>query len=310
VSEQKPAAIRYALPAAAGMATVAVLNGLWSSPDLKLYDMLPHAYGVYLPSALVALALLWWTLRLGTVTNRDVGLDTSGWTAPRRLLALAMILFMGYGGYATLELSKDGGSQTTENLADDSRDAGQTVETAPAVEKPSWGDYCFWFVFLLSASLVELLVFVCLGFCLPEKWLKEKTSLPPWSATVLAALFAAFMFGIYHYTHEPRFHDYVYSPLMPVMLLNLTCFIATRNFHLTLILHNSFAAVGFTQEQWGELAKPSPAVEYTVAHYLNPAAPLLPALIISFVAPYLLLLWIEYKHQRLPHIDAPTAHGG
>lgn len=288
---------KFALPVVAGMATVAVLNGLWSLPNLKLDSVLPHALGVYLPTALVALGLLWWILRVGTLTQRDVGLDISGWTAPKRLLALAMILLMGYGGYATLQApgnpSAAASSDTAAEAAGDN-DAEQNASEPPA--KPPWGDYCFWFVFLLSASLVELLVFICLGFCLAEKWLKSGCGLPAPAATVLAALFAAFMFGIYHYTHEPRFWPYVYVPLMPVMLLNLACFVATRNFHLTLVLHNCFAAVGFTQEQFGELAKESPSPWYDPDQYLTPE--MLAPLIVSFVVPYLILNWLEFKGRK------------
>jgi membrane protease YdiL (CAAX protease family) len=296
----------YLIPVVVAMGVFGGLNALWSLPQLALYDRVPHSLGVYLPSALVALGLIWLVLRKQTITRRELGLDTSGWTAPKRLLGLAMVMFMGYGGYATLQpptgeppveeevpvalaAYAQVGAQESENIA--------VPVAKPTPLKPGWGDYCFWFVFLLSASLTELMVFICLGFCLTERWLK-RVGMRPVAACVTAALFASVMFGVYHYTHEPRWWRFAIYPLIPVMLINLTYFVLTRNFYLTLLLHNAFAAVGFTGEQYAERFKAQPDRTMDPANFLDPSGFILGSLLLSFLLPFLILHWLEGRGQE------------
>ena len=155
---------------------------------------------------------------------------------------------------------------------------------APAPPAATWGDLCFWFAFLLSSSLAEMLVFVGLAFCLLEKGLCG-LGMGRFRAAAAAALFASVLFGLYHYTHPLRFHALVF-PLMGEMLLALLFFRLTRNFYLTFLLHNLTAAVGFTSDQ----ASVDPA---EMAALVRPAA--LWTNLLSFVLPFVLLHLLEWK---------------
>jgi hypothetical protein len=281
-------------PLLVAMATFACVNALWNLPALALYDKVPPSLPTYLGSSSVALALLWPAIRRGRLTRPDLGLDTSGWTAPKRLAGLALILFMGFGGYATLPPPyltpiDDAGDDAGAITAPGEEVSSQSDAAPKSWPKPTWGDYCFWFVFLLAASMTELLVFVSIVFCLMERLLKGWGT-RPWLATTAAALFASITFGLYHLSHPPEFWGYVFFPLMPVMLINLVYFSITRNFWLTLVLHNAFAAVGFTQLQYETFP---PNVMYDPRTYLKITE--LSPVLVSFLVPFLVLHWYEWK---------------
>ena len=76
------------------------------------------------------------------------------------------------------------------------------------------------------------------------------------------------------------------------MLINIVCFVLTRNFYLTLGLHATFAAVGMTQ------------VQYLHPVHNNPTAlqepTILAPLLISFGVPFLVLHWLETQKKE-PH---------
>src|SRR5438270_832983 len=76
---------------------------------------------------------------------------------------------------------------------------------------------------------------------------------------------AGVAFGLYHYTHEERFHEFA-PMLIPVMWLNLACFTVTRNFTLTFIVHNVVAAIGFMQSQYAD----KPPEDMNPALYYDP----------------------------------------
>jgi len=305
VTGEKRGASAYWAPVVAAIGLFCLLNLLWVLPSLELYDKFPHSLGVYLPTSLLCLAMLWWAGRTGLLTRNEAGLCLAGWKPWKRLLALAVTLILALGGYfalpppqnaasdlATAQAAADGaavdeGSDTSTNAA-----AAGEPSAAVMAKKPSWGDYCFWFVFLLAASVVELLVFASIGFCLPEKYLRSR-GYGPFPAAAMAALFAAITFGLYHYTHEPRWWQYAIIPLVPVMLVNLSVFALTRNFWLTMLLHNAFAAVGFTGEQWTESLKESPSISQSPATYLNPEDPSLAYIVAAFVVPFLVLHVVE-----------------
>lgn len=282
------------LPIVISISAFSLANGLWNLPNLKLYDYIRPSLPTYLVGGSgVALVLLWRATRQGVLSSRDAGLDTSGWTAPRRLTGVALVLLMGFGGYSSLPPKDD--PKNDKAAQPDDAPATQTISANrvqpiadPNHPKPGWGDYCFWFVHLLAASLAELLVFVSLTFCLLEKWLKSR-GLGPFLSWLLAAAVASVAFGLYHYTHEPRWYDYVFFPLMPVMMLNLAYFGLTRNFYLTLMLHNGFAAVGFTQEQYHSTFPPEKDLD--PATFVDPQE-LWPVLV-SFLVPFLLLHVLE-----------------
>lgn len=282
----------YGVPVIAAIAVFCVLNLLWVLPSLELYDKFPHSIGVYLPTSLLCLVFLWRAGRTGLLTRNEAGLCLAGWKPWKRLLALAITLFLALGGYFTLQ-PPGGAVPASADSTDATATAPAPRDVAEAIaKKPTWGDYCFWFVFLLAATMVELLVFASIGFCLPEKYLRSR-GFGPFPAAAMAALFAAITFGLYHYTHEPRWWRYAIVPLVPVMLVNLTVFAATRNFYLTMLLHNAFAAVGFTGEQWAESLKESPNSSMVPATFLNPKDPSLAYIVAAFVVPFLILHVVE-----------------
>jgi len=276
----------YGIPIVVAIVAFAGLNALSNNPTIGFYRIVPQSLVAFLSSSILALGLIRQAIRGGRFTRRDVGLAISGWTAPKRLLGLVVILLFGYGGFATIEPAAQEASSALSSPAEkaDTDVAGQSSLALddPATRKPAWGDFCFWFVFLIPASHTELLVFVGVGFCLAEAYLRGR-AWQPWLATGLAAVFASVAFGLFHYSYPPAFWSLVFFPLMPVMFINLCFFVITRNFYLTLLLHNAFAAVGFTGMQYATYP-PDPAAD--PATYQNAAA--LWPVFVSLVVPYLL----------------------
>src|SRR5262249_37107468 len=144
-----------------------------------------------------------------------------------------------------------------------------TKEFPEGVPRPGWGDHSVSLVIVLAASLSELLVFLSVCYGLTDSWLRHRGF-----GRVLAALpagaLACFLFGIFHYTHDPTWWPYAF-PLMAEMAIVWVYFLVTRNFYLTFLLHNAFAATGFTDllarkpDKWHEIAAPGPlAVNVTV----------------------------------------------
>jgi len=305
MTDEQRGASAYWTPVVAAIGLFCILNLLWVLPSLELYNKFPHSIGVYLPTSLLCLVFLWRAGRNGLLTRNEAGLCLQGWTPWRRLLALGTTLFLGLGGYFTLQPPPEApsASATAQRSSADATDVAAPTDSSPtpsaaALEKkPTWGEYCFWFVFLLSATITELLVFGSIGFCLPEKFLRTR-GWGAFPAAVAAALFAAITFGLYHFTHEPRWWPYAIIPLVPVMLINLTVFAVTRNFWLTMLVHNSFAAVGFTQEQWTESLKESPSISMQVSTYLNPDDPSLAYIVAAFIVPFLALHIVEARAFR------------
>jgi hypothetical protein len=290
----------YLGPVALVIGLFCLLNGLWTWPGLGLYDKFPHSIAVYLVTGLVALLVLWRAARDGRLARREAGLDTTGWTAPKRLLGLGLVLFMGLGGYTSLQPPLPD-SPPAASAAEPPGESQPYSDPAAVPPKPDFGDYCFWFVFLLSASLSELLVFVTIGFCLVERALRQRGWRPA-GAAIAAAVFASVGFGLYHYTHPPRFWEFVYFPLMPVMLINIAYFTVSRNFWLTLALHNAFASVGFVQEEWAERIKRARGLEFDAAMFpetfMRPGDTALLSILTSFVVPFLVMHWIEARSFR------------
>ena len=302
----------YVIPVLLGMAVFAILNGVWSLPDLPHEMVMTHSLVVYLGTGLLALFLLWRALATGRITRRELGLDLTGWSAPRRLIALAMTLFMAGGGFATLQPPTDKKIQANIEAASQSSPPAAAAARPPVrvwpskIEaRPLFGDYCFWFMFLLGASQAELLVFVSLGYCLTERWLK-RLGWSPILAGVVAALFTSVAFGVYHYTHPPRWWEYALYPLIPVMLLDILCFVLTRNFWLTLLLHNAFAAVGFTGEQWSERLNPAGDGSMEPSFFLDSGDLSLKFIVIAFVVPFLALHLLEGRGRVDPPVGERT----
>lgn len=244
------------LPVGVALGTFCLLNFCWNTPfpDIELMRVVPAQVGVYLVGGLVALSFLARSLRRGLLSADDLGWGTEGRSPRRWLLGLGMTAAL----VAILVATQD-------------------VQATPRV-----GDYLFWFLFLMPATMAELLVFVCLGFCLPRRWLRERGLRPVW-AGLWPGLFVSVSFGLYHYTHEYRWHEFALQ-LIPVMGIGLACFVLTRSLHLMFLLHNSIAAVGFTQAQYHQL--PTPA-EMNPATYLN--LPMLAVLVVTFAVPCWLL---------------------
>jgi hypothetical protein len=253
------------LPVGASLGGFCLLNLCWNVPfpDIALIRVVPAQVGVYLLGGLLALWLLGRSMRHGTLTARDIGLD--GPARPRRLLVgLAMTIAL----------------------------VAVTFTTQPLEGTPRASDFYFWFLFLMPATLAELLVFVCLGFCLPRRWLRDRGLQPTWAAFG-AGLFASVAFGLYHYTHEQRWHPFALQ-LIPVMGLGLACFAVTRSLHMTFLLHNSVAAAGFTAEQHRHLP---------ILEAMNPGAyynvETIAMLLTTFAVPCLLLHAVRNTPLRL-----------
>jgi hypothetical protein len=105
---------------------------------------------------------------------------------------------------------------------------------------------------------------------------------------LLAGLFSGVTFGWHHYTGEPDSHQWAWVTI-PVMWINLLNFLVTRNFQLTVLLHNAIAAVGFTEQQYSQVPFKEwqdPAT-YQTPFYTS-------VFIVSFTLPYLLLNVLEW----------------
>jgi hypothetical protein len=259
------------LPIAVSMGVFCVLNFIWAV--FGLYQFIPPALSVYMVGSLVALGFLARAIRRGTLTLEEVGMGTSGWRPQCRL----------YGLFLTVSLV-----------------AYLYLSPNPELKSPlQFSDYCFWLFFLLAASLAELLIFVCVGYCLPEKWLRSR-GWPTWQVIVVAGLFSGCTFGWHHYTGEPQHFKWSWVTI-PVMWINLLYFIPTRNFQLTFFLHNAVAAVGFTQTQHSH-EKPQPfesPADYNNAYYIT-------SFIGAFVVPYLLLHVLEWWGSARRSADAAS----
>jgi hypothetical protein len=279
----------YGIPAAAALSILTGLNALWNHTALGAHvkGYVPYPVAIYLLGGSgVALLVLWRAIRAGRLAPRELGIDLSGWTAPKRLAGLALILALSYGQFALsfVLFPKAAGEATAPPAGLDLPAAGaRAAEEQPAAPQPTWGQYCFWFVILLPASQTEVLVFIGAGFCLVERGLRQR-GLGSLMASASAAVFASAAFGLYHYSHAPHWHPLVF-PLMGEMLLVLLFFVPTRNLYLTLGVHNAIAAMGFLREQYS-------------SHPLDPAMlPRAGAVIVilpCFVVPFLLLHGLEW----------------
>jgi hypothetical protein len=250
-----------ALPVAVSIGVFCTLNLLWALLGLH---WIPTAIGVYMLGSLVALAFLTRAIRQGTLTLEEAGLGSRGWRPQCRFFGLVLAVSL----VAWLYLNP------TE-----------------AIVPLQFGSYCFWFYFLMQASLAELLIFVCLAYCLPERWLKSRGR-PTWQAVLLAGLFSSVTFGWHHYTGEPDSHQWAWVTI-PVMWINLLYFIPARNFHLTMLMHNAIAAVGFTEQQYAHVP---PKEWQNPATYATPVY--ITAFIVSFALPYVLLHALEWWASR------------
>jgi hypothetical protein len=258
------------LPVLVSAGVFCALNALWKNPRIgpTLAGVLPYPLVVFvLGGSGLALVFVTRALRTGRLTRHDLGLELAGWSAPRRLAGLALLVLFSYGQLALLQRQL----------------AGQRSQ-------PTWGDYCFNYFICLSASLAELLVFLAVGFCHVEGWLRRRGAgrLP---AAAAAAAFAAVGFGLYHFTHEERWHRWV-GALVGEMLFIVGFFVATRNFWLTVAVHNAFAALGFTAEQY------SPTDPLRLEGVDSPPAVVVMAA--AFVLPCLYLHWLEWRRGQAP----------
>ena len=258
----------YGLPVVVSMGVMTGANAFWIYTEVGKY--LPYSLTVYLIGGSgLALVFLCRAISAGLVNGRDLGIDVSGWTAPKRLLWLALILFFGVGGFASLQ-------------------------APPLAAQPTAGDYWFWFTFLLlPASLAELLVFTSVGFCLPEQWLQRR-GWPAWRAGLVAALFASVTFALYHLSHIPIFWEMIFWPLLPIFFATTVLFALTRSFYLALLFHNAFAAVGFTAIQYSP--DPEIANTYQRARFEQPEV--MTSNLLAFVIPFLGLHLLEWRLQR------------
>jgi hypothetical protein len=257
------------------------LNGLWNHPDLgnRVGAWVPYTVAVYLfGGSGVALLLLWGSARAGRLGRDDLGLGPRAWAPPRRLVGLALVVAVAYGGF---RLSFDSVPRAPAAAGE----PGTTAGAPPALPEPTWGEYCFWFVALLSASQAEFLVFVAVGFCLTESWLRHK-GVGRWRARLVAAVAPCVAFGLYHYTYEPRWHAYA-VPLMAEMVLVVAFFVGTRNLYLAVALHDALAATGFITEAH---SGPDPV---PLAYFADPWP--LALNLTAFLAPFLLLHLLEGK---------------
>src|SRR5258707_8319449 len=174
------------LPVVAVIGAFCLLCGI--STVLAYYERqyVPPALGVYMLGSLVALAFIARAIRRGALTPEELGLGSNGWRPQYRLFGLVFTILL----VAFLYLNSD------EQPAD-----GRAKGLVP------FGDYCFWFFFLLQASIAELLVFLSIGYCLPAKWLRFR-GWPTWQTILLAGVFSSVTFGLHHYALERQYHKW------------------------------------------------------------------------------------------------------
>jgi hypothetical protein len=250
------------VPVLLSLGVMTGLNTMYNYPPARDYAQLfPYPVAVYLLGGSgLALVLLSRALRGGQLSPHDAGLGLCGWIVPRRLGGLAFAVLVGYGQFAFFR------AHPGERGA------------------PTWGDYCFWYVFFLASSLAEVLVFVGVAYCLTEGWLRRRGVRPLWAAAG-AGLFAATAFGLYHFSHPPRYHALI-VPLTAAMFAVSVFFALTRNLYLTLALHNAHVAVGFTNEQYSSNPPDMKMFQSPVVIGL---------FLFSFVVPFLLLHRLEWR---------------
>jgi hypothetical protein len=241
------------------------LNAAWKSERWgnTLAGIVPYPVMVFLLGGSgLALFFIAREVRAGRLTRRDLGLELAGWGAPQRLAGVALLVIASYGQFLLLQYQL----------------AGQ-----PA--RPTWGDYSFNYFVCLEASLAELLVFLSINFCLVDAWLRRRGT-GAFPAAAAAAVLASVGFGLYHYTHEARWHAYV-VPLIGEMLLTVIFFRATGNFWLTFLAHNALAAGGFTAQQY------SPTDPLNFEGAKNPFA--IGIMAAAFLLPALYFHWLEWR---------------
>jgi hypothetical protein len=247
------------IPVLLSLGIFTAANALWNYPPTDRYlGAVPYPVAVYLLAGSgLALVLLWRALRAGRLSREELGLALSGWTPRKRVAGLLLLFILSFGEFA-------------DHLANWTYRNGQP---------PTWGDYCFWYIFFLMSSLAETLAFIGVAFCLPEAWLRRRG----WGRLAAAALpagFASVAFGLFHYSHKPEYHALVF-PLMPEWFLLLVFFAWSRNFTLTLVLHNAYVAMGFTAQQ----------NSVNLADFQNP--PTVVAVLCVFAVPFGLLHCLE-----------------
>jgi hypothetical protein len=257
------------LAIAGAMLSFAGLNALWNYFDWHR-GPIPYALVVLFGAgSAVALALMVWKVRQGRLTRAALGLGLDGWRADRRLVALVLCAFVVL--YASVPPE-------------------EPALTAVNVPRPTWGDYCFWFVITAPASLTEVLVFLALPVCLLERRLKEQGH-GRFVVVYIPVLVSCVSFGLYHFSHGPFWHSYV-LPLTGEMFFVAIYFVWSRNLHLSLLLHNVVAAGGFTEAQYFSPEAPEQSL------FLEPLV--LTSTLTSFLVPYLLLNVWEWLGQRRP----------
>src|SRR5262249_29079244 len=106
---------------------------------------------------------------------------------------------------------------------------------------------------------------------------------------VVPLAFCSVIFGLFHYTHDARWHPFVY-PLMVEMAFVGGYFLYARNFHLALLLHNATAGMGFTRAQYVPGTDALKQSEYTRF--------VLGTILAAFLTPYLLTNLWEWSWQR------------
>jgi hypothetical protein len=249
-----------AIPVLVVLGVFTTLNAVWNAPALhEALLVAPYPLVVFmLGGSGLSLVFLRRALRTGWLTRHELGLGLDGWTAPKRLAALALVLVLSLGQLRLLQ------------------------QQAPAeTARPTWGDYCFNFFVCLSASLAELLVFLGLAFCWVERGLRHR-GLGRLPATGIATVLTSVTFGLFHYSYPPFWYPLV-VPLMGQMFCIVLFFLVTRNFWLTLAVHNAGAAIGFTRLQ-------------EVLHVQDFRTP--PAIVVmalAFGLPFLYLHWLEWR---------------
>jgi hypothetical protein len=250
------------------MLSFSAANAIWFRYDLE-HKTNTYALVVQLVAASgVGLVLLAWKLRQGRVTMEELGFGLRGWTAGKRLFGLFFSLFL--PGVMLLTLEED------------------PALTAANVFRPTWGEYCFWFVVAAPASIAELLVFLLLPVCLLQRRFREQGR--GRLVTVLVPLVVSSVtFGLFHYTHDERWHPFVY-PLMVEMLFVGGYFLYARNFHLALLLHNATAGMGFARGQYFPPEEALKQSDYTPF--------VLGTILAAFLIPWLLLHVWEWSWQR------------
>ena len=239
--------------------------------------MAPYPVAVYLAGGSgLAMAFLLWSARSGRIARDDLGLGPSGWTPFRRLGGLTAILLVAGAGVATSK-----GSARTRGRGPPGANSASGISCCCP---PAWRN---------CSS------FVGMGFCLMERGLRA-AGLRPIPATLIAAAICSVTFGLYHYTHEPRWWDFVYA-LMIVMAVVVLFFAATRNFYLTLAFHNAMAALGFFTAHYAKNPLDPTEQPLDPTYFSEPRA--LTANLVSFAIPFVLLHLLEWK-------GWPQASGG